>query len=211
MFAFAKNFLVPGLILFLIFYPRVAVASSFYLGLHGGATLLDDAELTGSTNPVSVDFDLGYSAALSLGYELTEGRLELETAYQTTDIEGIEIVGMSFDPGGSVSAASAMFNSYADYDLAGPWAAHFMVGLGASRVALDQDLSLGLDFSKDDDIVFAYQSGLGLSYDVARSFVLDASYRYFGTRDPEFNTSGGEEIEMEYRSHNLNVGFRYSF
>lgn len=192
--------------------PFVAGASPVYLGVYGGGTMLDEPELiVGDTNPVSIDLDPGYTATLSLGWEVLHGRIELEASYRTTDIEDIETADMTEDPDSSITAKSAMLNSYADYDLQGPWSAHFMVGLGAAQVALDQGRNHDIDFSEEDDTLFAYQGGLGLSLELTRSFFFDTGYRYFGTLDPEFKTTDGEAIEMKYRSHNLNAGFRYNF
>jgi len=64
----------------------------------------------------------------------------------------------------------------------------------------------GLPNSNEDDTVFAYQVGVGVGYAVNEKINLDVKYRYFGTSDPEFDTT-----EAEYSSHNVYVGIRVSF
>jgi opacity protein-like surface antigen len=53
---------------------------------------------------------------------------------------------------------------------------------------------------------FAYQVGLGVTYDVLNLIALDAGYRYLGASDFDLNgTKAG------YGNHNFLLGCRYYF
>jgi len=55
----------------------------------------------------------------------------------------------------------------------------------------------------EDDSAFAYQFGLGLGYSINENWIIDISYKYFATEDPDF-----EGTKSEYDSHNITIGFR---
>jgi len=47
---------------------------------------------------------------------------------------------------------------------------------------------------------------LGGSYAATEQLSIDIQYRFFGTEDPEI-----DGMDIEYQSHNVMLGLRYSF
>ncbi len=85
------------------------------------------------------------------------------------------------------------------------------LGAGVARVEVN-DFTAG-DFN-DDDIVFAYQGGAGLAFDLTERLTVDLGYRYFATDDPSFSTAGNnisQDVEFEYAQHGALVSLRYLF
>jgi opacity protein-like surface antigen len=94
-----------------------------------------------------------------------------------------------------------MGNLYFEPQL-GPLNPYIGAGIGWANVAFDQD-DLDID---DDDWVFAYQGIAGAVLKLGERAGLFAAYRYFATDDPAF---AGTDIE--YRTHNIEIGFRFGF
>jgi opacity protein-like surface antigen len=65
----------------------------------------------------------------------------------------------------------------------------------------------GLQPTSDDDTVFAWQVGAGVSYAVNANFDLEVKYRYFVIDDVEILDG---EVESP-SSHNVYLGMRYTF
>ena len=62
----------------------------------------------------------------------------------------------------------------------------------------------------EDDTVFAYQGGVGVSYAVSPQLSLEVSFRVFGTMEPDLKIGGeGEKVTNLHR--NGLVGLTYSF
>ena len=62
----------------------------------------------------------------------------------------------------------------------------------------------------ESDTVFAYQAGVGLGYKIAEKTLLNLSYRYFATNDPELD-DGVDRVTAEFLSHNVFVGIVQEF
>jgi opacity protein-like surface antigen len=60
--------------------------------------------------------------------------------------------------------------------------------------------------ANSDDTVFAYQVGVGMSFDISEKTSLDLRYRYLGASDPEY-----DGMELEYSGHSIICGLRFYF
>ncbi|WP_291315158.1 P44/Msp2 family outer membrane protein [Desulfuromonas sp.] len=182
-----------------------------YISAQGGSVAMNDADLTGNFNTVEIDFDPGLVLSGALGYDVGEGRIELEGAYRHNGIDGITLEGESFNPGGTFESFSLMLNSYADFPTRTPVTPFITAGAGGAYVNLAEDKSLSLDFETTDDLVFAYQGGFGVSCEISPRALIDLSYRYFATLDPQFDTTDGRSVDSQYATQNFSLGFRMTF
>ncbi len=211
---------------FMIFATSATAAEQgVYFGANAGAVFLEDSSVS---TPVGSSFDIEYDPGMSygvlLGYDAgtyfsksgnTSGRLEIEYARRSNDADEVEESG-SFRPvGGEATVDSLMINSWVDFTTQSPFRPYMGLGLGAARLTLDE-----AGFSDDDDIRFAYQAGAGIGLPIGNRLTISVGYRYFGmldaslraeTLNPETDTVQEREYDIEYSSHNLDVGFRFRF
>ena len=108
---------------------------------------------------------------------------------------------------GDTSSLGLLLNGYYDFVNKSPWTPFVSAGLGLARVD-SNDMNVpgsGIANTNEDDTVFGFQVGAGVGYAVSGTVSLDVKYRYFGTSDPEFDTT-----DVEYSSHNVYAGVRVS-
>ena len=86
-----------------------------------------------------------------------------------------------------------------------------LLGLGWAEIALDSVSILDEPFVDDNSSQLAYQAGIGFGWRLNPHFVLDLSYRYFGTTDPDFIKEDGTSLDYEYASHRVLAGLRVQF
>ncbi|HEX7125501.1 MAG TPA: outer membrane beta-barrel protein, partial [Thermodesulfobacteriota bacterium] len=173
--------------------------SGFFLGL----TDTEIRDITAGGIERDMESDDGWGGGLALGYGSRGGlRFEVEGAYRKNDA--------NLRPGGPVLPASEgdihsiaiMGNLYFEPQLKFPVNPYIGAGAGYANVALDVN-DLDID---DDDWVFAYQAMAGAVLKLGAQAGLFAGYRYFATDDPAF-----QGTDIEYRTHNLEVGLRFGF
>jgi opacity protein-like surface antigen len=58
--------------------------------------------------------------------------------------------------------------------------------------------------------VFAYKLATGLAYTFTETVDMTLDYSYFATTDPVL-ANGWLQETFEYKSHNINLGFRINF
>ena len=61
------------------------------------------------------------------------------------------------------------------------------------------------------DWVFAMQAGGGISIPIDPGTTLEASYRYFQTRNPEFGDEREQPFSTTHSSHSIMIGARLKF
>jgi outer membrane protein OmpA-like peptidoglycan-associated protein len=137
------------------------------------------------------------------------------------------------DPDGQIEAYTLMLNAI--YDLNFSFFQRLVpfvgVGAGATRIQMDalgQFSNVGTVSATnpaiqnlvidDEDVAFAYQALAGLTFNATERLSIDLTYRYMGTSDVEFSSSGSATgglqpgiFEGEYRDQSLTLGLRYAF
>jgi len=63
----------------------------------------------------------------------------------------------------------------------------------------------------DDDTVFAYQAGAGLSYPVGKNVDLTLDYRLFGTREAKLGKLPAVAGNISLLNHSVLAGVRVNF
>ena len=198
-----------------------AQAEGFYLGAFGGLNFLDEADGTANVGgpsdiTVEVESDLGWVAGAVAGFAFDFGlRAEAEVAYRMNALDRATLSPVSVDLEGDTTALSFMGNLWFDFLPDGTIRPFIGGGLGMAQVSLN-DVEVGPlgggTFVDDSDVVFAYQLGGGVAFQVAPGLDLTAEYRYFGTENPDFELEVAPiDAEYEYSSHSVLFGLRYTF
>ncbi|MES1944848.1 OmpA/MotB [Salinisphaera sp. PC39] len=168
-------------------------------------------------DPVSfeTEYDTGYLGSLALGYAHNNGwRTEIEARYALNDLDRVTLRegfgnqnGETRGADGEYTSTSLMANAWYEFNADGDWHPYLGGGVGAAR--LDYE---ALDFN-EDDMVFAYQVGAGISYDLTDYTSVSLGYRYFGTDDPSFSTGSSDfqDLDSEYQQHAALLSLRYTF
>jgi len=224
-----KKFIFVSFFTLLLVFSSSAYSAEegWYMRGSIGPALLNDADVTalseadvealigedlleGTTYAVDLEFDTGFFINVAPGYDFGDFRLESEFAYQVNNIDKINQslnipgVGSESDSskvnGGDVTNLSLLFNGYYDFLKGSAVRPYITAGIGVARV------NAQVEGDDDTDSVFAYQVGVGLSYNMSENVALDFGYRYFATSD--IDVSG---LELSNSSHSLLLGARYDF
>lgn len=201
--------------------PLAAQAQSerwprWYLGLAASLTYLNDSDISGATTG-EMEFDTGAGFAASLGYmppfemaPFNNMRLEAELAYRRNDLDQRVTGGVASTARGAMRVWSYMANAYYDFRNQTRWTPYFGAGAGGAEVKLGSQSGLGN--TDETDNVFAYQFMAGLTYSPQSMPQTDwgLGYRYFATGDVEYATAASR-VELEYDSHNIELGARFRF
>lgn len=188
----------------------------WYVGVNGSLPWVSDSDVSGPllAGTGDIEFDNpGWGAGASLGYKPGGGgnsfldmmRFDIEYAYSANDIDSIG-GGTAAD---DVTVDAYMLNAFVDFATDTQFTPYIGAGIGWANVETNIPAA-GLS---DSDDVFAYQGRLGVAYEPATipNVAFSLGYRYFGTADPEYNTTLLGPIETEYNSHSAEVGARFAF
>lgn len=191
----------------------------WYVGLSGGLTYIDDADISGTANG-EASFDIGGNVHGSLGYVLPFGahplgnwRVEAEAGYFNNSLDGVTLGGAAVaGAGGDVRIASYMANLYYDFRSESRFTPYVGGGVGAAQVQFPSSSGAG-NTADDDDTVFAYQAMVGLAYAPASlpNTEWSIGYRYFGANSLEYSTAGGKIELDDLMVHSAEIGARFKF
>lgn len=185
-------------------------AAGPYVGIEGGATFLQKAKVTGDFPDFDLKTDTGYGLGVVGGFDFGTCRLEGEFAYRKNENKDVSGGGITGDVGGDYSSMALMVNGYYDFKMVSPVVYPYLgVGIGGARDSLK--VEDGGTLIDDDQFVFAYQAAAGVAFNATKELTLDLGYKYFATTKPEFENADGAKAKVEYMSHNIFLGLRYSF
>jgi len=194
-----------------------AIDKLFYArGLLGGI-FAREAEVTGSGNTNTTEFDAGLAAATAIGIDLKNGfRVEAEFIYTNSSVKSVSGTAnsQSVNTGnvtGNLITYSGMGNLVMELPQQSLLTPYVFAGVGVTGVFLDGINSSGAALYNSDDFVFAMQFGAGVSMPFDDKITLEASYRFFNSFDPELQDASGTPVTFEYSSHNFMLGARYAF
>jgi opacity protein-like surface antigen len=192
-----------------------------YIGASAGMTWLQDADNAGAFLTVGSSYDPGFHVAGTVGSQFASGlRLEFELAYRQVGLDTLRvtragnIAGLNIGPvsaDGVAGVLAFMFNAAWEFDLGGEVRPFVLAGIGPARVTASGVRAAGVSVVDDSAVVFAWQLGIGGSYRLTESWILDASYRWFATTDPTLTDSAGDRFDSEVMSHDFLLGVRYLF
>lgn len=177
-----------------------AIAAGNYIGASGGVSIYHDSDLTEAGFPVvTASYDTGFVFNVGGGHKFDSGvRLEGEFGYKKADFNNSSI-GPTTDS--DLSVMSFMFNGFYDIKTSSIVTPFFGAGIGALHGKVSTPTG---DF---DDTVFGYQASGGISFEPAKYWNIDISYRFEGAAT-DFNMGGAD---VSYHSSNFLAGVRYTF
>ncbi len=195
--------------------------AQWYASANAGVSILRDYDITDTfaagNATGEVDSDNGAVFSAAVGHAWGGLRVEGEFSYRKNDLDSVRVDTITvagvvftalgtFDFEGDTTSYGFMANGWYDFDTGSNWVPFVGLGVGVARLNLDIQSVAGVGVTYDEsDTVFAYQVGAGLGYRVTPTMTVTLSYRYFATKDPEFD-DGVDKIETEYASHNIMAG-----
>jgi len=187
----------------------------FYIGIHGGASFLADADNTDQGGFVSEnDFETGIQFGGVIGYRVFRNlRVEGEVTFRDNNVDSLRFAGGSeVDAGGGVMALSGLVNVWYDIPIPARVTPYIGGGVGLATVEPDDVSAGGVLFADDNaDLVFGGQAGAGLRIPLLPRITASLDYRYFRTVDPELRDVTGAAFEAEYETHNLGATVSFAF
>jgi len=210
-------------------FPLPSGPMSYYLGVEGGYTGLEDASgrIVNSGNRTRERFDDGYNVGGRAGLEWGPWRFEEEFRFQKNTPRSFSVGGLPAGLCGGTAGCTGKVATTGDrrayaimtnaiYDFAGwnwLWGITPHIGGGIGAVGQHEGLrpkGFG-EIVQNTQWEFGYQAIAGLRYKFSPSVVLDLDYRYLGTTDPTFRTVGGFRYQSEYNSHNVVASLTWLF
>jgi opacity protein-like surface antigen len=185
-------------------------AEGLYVSGNIGAAILSDSDVT-NTKPAgnngSLEYDTGVALGVAVGYDYgNDIRAEIEIEYQKNDTSTFDPSGAgAVNSTGDVSSTAFLANGYYDFTSESAFTPFVTGGLGFASLSAN-DLNISGIKVNDDQTVFAYQLGFGVSYAVNKRVDVDVKYRYFATSDADFNNA-----TAEYKTNNVTIGVKVGF
>lgn len=193
----------------------------WYVSVFGGLSLAKDEDgsfIDASSSTVYFDLDLdnGFTAGIAVGAQFNEWlRGEVEFSGNWHDVEGF--VGSSADPTttaveGDESALFALANLWLDVPVGEFFRPYVGGGVGFGRLNVELETTLGSSLVDDSDWGFAWQVGAGVAFDISSNMAIDVGYRFKSIENADIEVDDdAEDIEKDYRSHNILLGLRFGF
>lgn len=210
--------------------PALARDDAWYVGIEGGAMLVEDIDfnLAYRPNAAQADHKYGFDVGGTVGYDLGPVRLEAEVSYRKASVDGYRstlttpAVGTAgtyvnrpagqFDyAGGSSSALSFMVNSLFDFGDDDGVQGFVGPGLGVARVKEKIGLNTRGNFLDDSDTVVAWQVLAGVRAPLNDSVDVSLKYRFFNAPGVELTDVAGRNTYFRYRSHSILGGLTFNF
>ena len=194
-----------------------AQAGDVYLGFRGGASLLQNSDMTieipGVGQIAELEFDPGWLAGVAAGFEFDSGfAVEGEFTFRQNGIDQERLMGGIIPIDGFIRSYALMANGYYRLDTGTMFTPYVGAGAGGALLSVDAD-SVGGNFS-DSDFAFAYQAMGGVAAEITPQVSAGLEYRYFATAGQEFTDSAGGgtvTVDPDYSTHNILVTLIYRF
>lgn len=183
---------------------------AWYLGGEGGWSMIEDANSSIAGVGLKQRFKDGFNVGARAGYELGPWRFEEEFSYRDNDERNVNALGSTH---GSRKTYAIMTNLIYDIALGWPVTPHIGGGIGAVNLSEHGSIP-GFGNVDSSDWEFGYQAIAGIRYDINPALVLDLDYRFLGTTDPHFRTTGALgsfTYRSEHISHSIVASLSYLF
>ncbi|TGX54770.1 OmpA family protein [Sphingomonas gei] len=210
--------------------PALARDDAWYVGIEGGAMLVEDIDwdVGAAIDSTTVDHRAGYDVGGTVGYDLGVVRLEAEVGYRKANVTGLRSTttfpvvtgagatvlapGGTYDyAAGSTSALSFMVNALWDFGDDDGVQGFVGPGLGVARVKSRLALNTngaGLD---DSDTVVAWQAIAGVRAPISDNIDVSLKYRFFNAPGVELVDIAGRNVYGRFRSHSIMGGLVFNF
>src|SRR5688572_14142343 len=190
--------------------PALAVDNAWYVGVEGGAMLVEDTEFDfvgddgeGNTleidDAIVLDYNTGFDVDLIGGYDFGMFRVEAELGWKRASINEATIEGDLIDDNtivadvdGSVRILSAMANALLDFGDDDGWSGYVGVGAGLAKVKHTIDTGGVAGDVSDSDGGFAWQVIAGVRTAVSENIDLGLKYRFFNAGHVKYGSDSDE-------------------
>jgi len=202
---------------FFLFVPDASASSQrpgYYTSIQIGIAANSQADLkfTDGTRGTS-DIDPGMVVSGAFGYRFFPWlRAEGELGYFDGEFDK--------SSSSSMDVMTYMANVYLDWQNNSGFTPYVGVGLGLAYLSVDVSESFvdsGTTYtwvSNDSDNAFAWQAGLGVSYEVQNRLMADLGWRYIDTGEIKLNTTllgSAVPVKTNFSSNLIRLGMRYEF
>jgi opacity protein-like surface antigen len=102
-----------------------------------------------------------------------------------------------------MQVAAFLASIFWDFNTTGALSPYFGLGVGVSHIRIDDD-TLGTD---NRDGAFAYQLGIGVSFNMSENTKFDVGYKMLGIVEPNLGPLDPDYVVM----HNGNAALRFLF
>ncbi len=206
--------------------PSMARDGQWYVGVDGGAMLVEDLDLDIGAAPIegTANTDTGYDFGAVVGYDFGGFRLEAETSYRETDLRSFAS-SVSAIPGGAAAtlatpglkptggdanALSFMLNGMLDFGDDDGLQGFVGAGAGVARVDVQQVFG-GPSWLDDSDTGFAWQAIAGVRAPLSDSWDVGLKYRFFNAANVDLVDRLGRDVSTRFRSHSIMGSLVYNF
>jgi len=210
--------------------PALARDDAWYVGVEGGAMLVEDIDwdVGAAIDSVTVDHRAGFDVGGTVGYDLGVVRLEAEVGYRAANVTGLRstttlpvVTGTGtttfagpgdYDyAGGRTSALSFMVNALWDFGDDDGVQGFVGPGLGVARVKSRLALNTNGNALDDSDTVVAWQAIAGVRAPLSENIDVSLKYRFFNAPGVELVDVAGREVYGRFRSHSIMGGLVFNF
>ncbi len=210
--------------------PALARDKSWYVGVEGGAMIVEDIDYDIGALPKAgtVDHHYGYDVDGVMGYDFGGFRLETEVGYRKAGVDGYSsttttplftaagarsgaVAGSYGFAGGHTSALSFMLNGLLDFGPDDGIQGFVGGGVGVARVKAEYGLNNQGAFLNDSDTVFAYQGLAGIRAPLTDHVDATVKYRFFNADNVKLVDVSNRVFDGRYRSHSILGGLTYNF
>ncbi|HZF42710.1 MAG TPA: OmpA family protein [Sphingomonadaceae bacterium] len=219
--------------------PVLARDGSFYIGVEGGAMIVEDLDLDigGRNNVVTVDHKYGFDVDYIAGYDFGPVRLEAELGYKRAKVDEFQQVagggfaGGTFNGSGRTEVISSMINALLDFGDDNSVNGYVGGGVGIAQLRFrnvngNLAANQGAVFLDDKDAELAWQAIAGIRAAVTPNVDIGLKYRFFNTTrfDMIGETVGGgfatgpvstrfptQSVSGKLRTHSLLASLIYNF
>lgn len=191
-----------------LFLSVTTASAQPYIGVNLGSSITTDSSLSQNNMlPGTMSYNTGLVLSGTVGLDFGILRGELEAGYRNSDVNEFSQAGIKRIVSGSADLMNYMVNGYVVAPFVFPVKPFVMAGFGLATMHTGEVKEVGVpNRPSATNTQFAYQVGLGVTYDVLSLIALDAGYRYLGASDFDLNgTKAG------YGNHNFLLGCRYYF
>ncbi|MEO0441723.1 MAG: outer membrane beta-barrel protein, partial [Pseudomonadota bacterium] len=209
--------------------PALARDGQWYVGVEGGALLVEDTDLdiAGINNVASIDYDEGYDFDAIVGYDFGPFRLESEVAYKSAAADGLigagpqtggvlipgagnpGNAGYNLDTNGEVNALSFMLNGLVDFGDDDGLQGFVGGGVGVARTEVTNIIAG--PWLDDSDTGFAWQIIGGVRAPLSDSWDVGLKYRYFNQSGIDLVDSIGRDVSADLSTHSILGSLIYNF
>ena len=210
--------------------PALARDNSWYVGVEGGALLVEDMkyDIGALSDAGQVDHKYGYDVDGVIGYDFGAFRLETEVGYKNSTVDSYQSTTTTpvqnaahlpfnqpagtFDyAGGRTTALSFMLNGLLDFGDDDGIQGFVGGGVGVARVKTKLALNTFSNFLDDSDTVFAWQALAGIRAPLTSHLDATLKYRFFNADNLKLVDVSGRAFDGRYRSHSILGGLTYNF